>query len=187
MSAAHLSRIERLKQLEACLPAEGRADRYPDIGRLLDLIGDIYEGASESATRRALQRDLKELVHDGRIAIVNPNGKPLRYRHVMEDPDDDPAVWDWLWKQVLAQAGNTLTRRQLDTRIQKSRRVEHLARDALRFAAIKSPHLANHGTSPMIARTGFRSVRADTNPHRHRSATPASSHHPHNPASDAAP
>lgn len=114
MSAAHLSRIDRLKQLEACLPVEGRAERCPDVGRLLNLLSDIYGGASESATRRALQRDLKELVRDGRIAIVNPNGKPLRYRRVMDDPDDDPAVWDWLWKQVLAQAGATLPRRQLD-------------------------------------------------------------------------
>ncbi|MTW22833.1 helix-turn-helix transcriptional regulator [Allochromatium palmeri] len=114
MSAAHLSRIERLKKLVACLPVEGRAERCPDVGRLLDRIGDIYEGASESATRRALQRDLKELVRDGRIAIVKPNSKPLRYRRLMDDPDDDPSVWDWLWKQVLAQAGATLSRRQLD-------------------------------------------------------------------------
>ncbi|MCK7575513.1 MAG: hypothetical protein MZV65_06250 [Chromatiales bacterium] len=38
MSAARLSRIERLKQLEACLPVEGRAERCPDVGRLFDRI-----------------------------------------------------------------------------------------------------------------------------------------------------
>lgn len=114
MSAAHLNRIERLKQLEACLPVEGRPERCPDVGRLLDQIGDIYAGASESATRRALQRDLQELVRDGRIASVNPDSKPLRYRRLIDDPDDDPAVWNWLWKQVFAQAGATLPRRQLD-------------------------------------------------------------------------
>ena len=38
MSAARLSRIERLKQLEVCLPVEGRTERCPDVGRLLDRI-----------------------------------------------------------------------------------------------------------------------------------------------------
>ncbi|SDX45986.1 Predicted DNA-binding transcriptional regulator YafY, contains an HTH and WYL domains [Allochromatium warmingii] len=114
MSAAHFSRIERLKQLEACLPVEGRPERCPDVGRLLDRLGDLYGSASEAATRRALQRDLQELVQTGRITIVNPNGKPLRYRRLIDDPDDDPAVWNWMWQQVLDQAGATLPRRQLD-------------------------------------------------------------------------
>lgn len=95
MAATYETRIARLKRLEALLP-RGRTDgACPDGTRLLEILGEVYVADTESARRRTLQRDLEELVRAGRIEAVNPGGKPLRYRRLTDEPDDDPAIWQF--------------------------------------------------------------------------------------------
>ena len=79
MSAIHTTRIDRLKRLECLLPREvSSVEACPDGARLLGILGDAYGAQNDKARRRALQRDLDELVKEGRIEAVNPGGKPLR-------------------------------------------------------------------------------------------------------------
>ncbi len=114
MSATHIHRVERLNRLEQALLPNTSPDRCPDGARLLAVLGDVYGESNEPARRRALQRDLDELVKTGRIAAVNPGGKPLRYRRLLEDPDEDPAIWGWTLEQLRVLAATAVPRRQLD-------------------------------------------------------------------------
>jgi proteasome accessory factor B len=101
MSAIHTTRIDRLKRLVRLLPREVSFDgSCPDGARLLAIIGDAYGARNEKARRRALQRDLDELVKEGRIEAVNPGGKPLRYRRLTDDLNDDPPVLQYALQQV---------------------------------------------------------------------------------------
>ncbi|MBV5275982.1 MAG: WYL domain-containing protein, partial [Lamprocystis purpurea] len=68
------------------------ASACPYATQLLATLGEAYAGKTPEARRRALQRDLEELVKEGRIEAVNPGGKPLRYRLVAPEPDEDQAV-----------------------------------------------------------------------------------------------
>ena len=114
MSATHLHRVERLNRLERSLPVNTSLERCPDGVRLLAMLGEVYGEGNEAARRRALQRDLDELVKAGRIEAVNPGSKPLRYRRVLEDPDEDPAIWHWTLEQLRALAATAVPQRQLD-------------------------------------------------------------------------
>lgn len=102
--AAHQDRIKRLQKLAGQIPSNGEADRCPDVSRLLEKIGSLYgEETSPEARRRAIQRDLQELLADGRIDVVNPGGKPLRYRRnkraAIED-DSHPCVLELMRQTV---------------------------------------------------------------------------------------
>ncbi|BAL23468.1 YafY family protein [Azoarcus sp. KH32C] len=79
--AAHQDRIERQAKLLERIPMNGDDALCPDVSQLLGKLGALY-GANTAlpARRRALQRDLGELVETGQIEPVNPGGKPLRYR-----------------------------------------------------------------------------------------------------------
>ncbi len=92
MAATHETRIARLKRLEFLVPRGRAASACPDATQLLATLGEAYAGKTPEARRRALQRDLEELVKEGRIEAVNPGGKPLRYRLVAPEPDEDQAV-----------------------------------------------------------------------------------------------
>jgi len=114
MAATHETRIARLKRLEALLARGRAADACPDGARLLAILGEDYAGTTPQARRRALQRDLDELVKAGRIEAVNPGGKPLRYRRVTDAPDEDQAIWEYNLMVMRALVAETLPRRQLD-------------------------------------------------------------------------
>jgi predicted DNA-binding transcriptional regulator YafY len=77
-------------------------------------MGDAYGDASDSARRRALQRDLDDLVKDGLIEAVNPGGRPLRYRRPIEEPDEDPAIWQYTLIQIRDLVAEVLPSRRLD-------------------------------------------------------------------------
>ena len=114
MAATHETRIARLNRLEALL-APGRAPAAcPDGARLLAMLGADYAGTTPQARRRALQRDLEELVKAQRIEAVNPGGKPLRYRRVTDLPDDDQAIWEYNLEVMRALVAEALPQRQLD-------------------------------------------------------------------------
>jgi predicted DNA-binding transcriptional regulator YafY len=99
--ALHKDRIDRLAQLEALVPRHAPAGDCPDIGRLVELMGKHYaHHASPAARRRAIQRDLEELVTVGRIEPVNPGGKPLRYRRLREDTASDSCLWDYARRSI---------------------------------------------------------------------------------------
>lgn len=114
MSATYATRLDRLKRLEALLSPGAPPDQCLDGARLLAILGDAYGTGDEAARRRSLQRDLSDLVKEGRIAPVNPGGKPLRYRRVADEPDEDPTVWAWTLQTIRDLAAEAVPRRQLE-------------------------------------------------------------------------
>ncbi|MBK1716657.1 hypothetical protein [Thiocystis violacea] len=92
--AKHQDRIERLRQLEPWRPLGVPEECGPSAPDLLARLEEVYESVNDAACRRALPRDPQELVPQGRIAVVNPGAKPLRYRRSRMDEadDEDPAI-----------------------------------------------------------------------------------------------
>jgi len=115
MAATHQSRIERLKRLEKLLPRGRAPEDCPDCACLLEILGSAYgEDSNDKARRRALQRDLDELVRTGRIEAVNPGSKPLRYRWASPDLEEDDVVWDYNLRVIRELVANTVPKRHLD-------------------------------------------------------------------------
>ncbi|MFZ1575784.1 MAG: WYL domain-containing protein [Chromatiaceae bacterium] len=115
MSATYQSRIQRLRRLETLLPpATATPADCPDGGRLLQILGDDYGTSDIPARRRALQRDLMDLLKEGRIAAVNPGGKPLRYRRLGDDVTEDPLIWQYTLQQVKDLIAEAVPARRLD-------------------------------------------------------------------------
>jgi len=115
MSATSETRIQRLKRLEMLLPPATTAPHdCLDGARLLEILSVEYGTADDRARRRALQRDLEELVNDGRIEPVNPGSKPLRYRRCNDEPDHDPLVWQYTLEQVRDLVAEAVPARRLD-------------------------------------------------------------------------
>lgn len=101
MPAAYKDRIERIDQLEMLIPRNIRAHDCPDPGRLLELGASLYEHcATVEARRRAIQRDLEALVDAERIEVVNPGGKPRRYRKCRAANEHDPYLWDYARRTI---------------------------------------------------------------------------------------
>ncbi|NEX22227.1 WYL domain-containing protein [Thiorhodococcus mannitoliphagus] len=115
MDAILHKRYERLKRIEGVLPPVGAAEAdCRDPQWLLQRLGDAYGDADPKAQLRALQRDLRDLVKQGRIAAVNPRGKPLRYRRHKEDLKEDAAIWSHTLQQIRDLVGGVAKARQLD-------------------------------------------------------------------------
>lgn len=114
MTAAYLNRVERLKRLEQLLPLGVAPANCLDGAQLLAILGDAYGSGHDSARRRALQRDLEELVKEGRVEAANPGGKPLRYRRIADDLDDDPKVLEYTLRQINDLAAGAIPERRLD-------------------------------------------------------------------------
>ncbi|MCC7225623.1 MAG: hypothetical protein IT507_02910, partial [Burkholderiaceae bacterium] len=115
MSATYESRVKRLRRLEALLPpATATIADCPDGARLLHILGDDYGTGDSPARRRALQRDLMDLLKEGRIAAVNPGGKPLRYRRLGDDVTEDPLIWQYTLQQVKDLIAEAVPARRLD-------------------------------------------------------------------------
>ncbi|MFD2113803.1 hypothetical protein [Thiorhodococcus fuscus] len=115
MNAIHHSRFARQKTLEGFLPPPGSAsDVCPGAKQIARHLADDYGDGSDAAVLRAVQRDLRALVEEGRIEAVNPGGKPLRYRRCQEDISDDDAIWTYTLVQMKALIGSLIPNRQLD-------------------------------------------------------------------------
>lgn len=115
MSVTSYDRIQRLRRLEALLPTSStRPDDCLDGARLLEILGEAYGEARSESRRRRLQRDLETLVKDGRIEAVNPGGKPLRYRRLADELDDDPMIWQYTLQQIRDLIAETVPTRRLD-------------------------------------------------------------------------
>jgi predicted DNA-binding transcriptional regulator YafY len=111
--ATHADRIERLKALVRLIPRHGLAADCPDPTRLLERVSDRYkEHRSDGARRRALQRDLEELVGTGDIEVVNPGGKPLRYRRLRDAPDAN--IWGYVRQATRELIASALPARRFD-------------------------------------------------------------------------
>lgn len=101
--ATHKNRFERQARLLKIIPAHVEDADCPNVSQLMEKLGSLYgEDAEPAARRRALQRDLAELVERGEIAPVNPGGKPLRYRFVNTAAvdDDHPYMLSYVRERV---------------------------------------------------------------------------------------
>lgn len=111
--AIHIDRVDRLKALVRLIPAYGPASKCPDSAVLLERAASRYaENRSNAARRRALQRDLEELVEAGRIEAVNPGGKPLRYRQLRAAPDT--RMWGYVRQATRELIESALPLRRFD-------------------------------------------------------------------------
>ncbi|MCK6386551.1 MAG: WYL domain-containing protein [Zoogloea sp.] len=94
MAVAHKDRIDRLNLLRQLIPRSPSGQGCPDPRQLLGRLAEHYEASRSDAARvRAIQRDLDELVKDGCIEVVNPGGKPQRYRRAADLDGTDPRLW----------------------------------------------------------------------------------------------
>lgn len=109
--AAYKERIDRLEMLERLIPLNLKKDDCPDSGRLLTSMAREYE---LQASRRAIQRDLEALVKEGRIEVVNPGGKPLRYRRLIDAEAVDPRMWDYARRLMGSLIRDALPERRLE-------------------------------------------------------------------------
>lgn len=111
--AKYVDRVDRLKALERLIPAHASASQCPDPTLLLERLASRYEECrSEGARRRAMQRDLEELTKAGHIEVVNPGGKPLRYRRVRDEPD--ASVWNYVQQATRELIDSALPLRRFD-------------------------------------------------------------------------
>jgi predicted DNA-binding transcriptional regulator YafY len=85
-----------------------------DSTRLLRILGAAYGQGSPTARQRAVQRDLEELLKEGRIELVNPGGKPLRFRRIGLPADEDPLILQYALQQVGDLIAAVLPLRRLD-------------------------------------------------------------------------
>ena len=94
MPVAHKDRIDRLNLLRRLIPRNTAGQGGPDARQLLARLAEHYEASKSDAARmRAIQRDLDALVKEGDIEVVNPRGKPQRYRRNADLDSTDPRLW----------------------------------------------------------------------------------------------
>ena len=92
---------DRIDRLAALIPRTMREQDCPDPTRLLVMGASLYEHcATPEARRRAIQRDLQILIDEQRIEVINPGGKPLRYRRAHENADADPYLWSYMRRTI---------------------------------------------------------------------------------------
>ena len=109
-----IGRNRRQKRLENLLPVGRAPDDCPDGRQLLSSLGDAYGEGDDKARYRTLQRDLDALVKTGRIKVVNPGGRPLRYQRIGTDLDDDPLVMQYTLDQVQKLVIDAVPQRRLE-------------------------------------------------------------------------
>lgn len=94
MAVAHKDRIDRLNLLRQLIPRSSSGQGCPDARQLLARLAEHYEASKSDAARmRAIQRDLDALVKESEIEVVNPGGKPQRYRRAADLDGSDPRLW----------------------------------------------------------------------------------------------
>lgn len=94
MAVAHKDRIDRLNLLRRLIPRNTAGQGGPDARQLLARLAEHYEASKSDAARmRAIQRDLDARVKEGDIEVVNPRGKPQRYRRKADLDSTDPRLW----------------------------------------------------------------------------------------------
>jgi hypothetical protein len=115
MSASYQARIRRLRRLASVLPGPSAPPGEGlDSTGLLRILDSAYGQGRPAARQRAVQRDLEELLKEGRITLVNPGGKPLRFRRIDLPPDEDPLILQYALQQVGDLIAAVLPLRRLD-------------------------------------------------------------------------
>ncbi|WP_050415213.1 WYL domain-containing protein [Azoarcus sp. CIB] len=126
MAVAYETRIKRLKAIENLLPVEGEQDTGLAAQILLQRLPDLYEG-SDGARVRAVQRDLKDLLAEGRIVVRNPRAKPLTYFRRGTPGDDDyldDAAWSYVVTNVEKALEEVMPERRLESALRRLQNAE---------------------------------------------------------------
>ena len=115
MTATSHERLLRLRRLEALLPRPVTAPvNCPDSARLLEILRDAYGAGNEATRLRAVQRDLMELIGQGRAEALKGDGRALRYRRLGDEADEDPLIWQYTLRQVRDLIAEAVPARRLD-------------------------------------------------------------------------
>lgn len=121
MAVSYETRIRRLKAIENLLPVEGEQDLGLSAQIALQRLPEFYDG-SDGARVRAIQRDLKDLLKEGRIVVPNPKAKPLTYfRRPGEHEDDclDDAAWSYVITNVEKALEAVMPERRLESALRR--------------------------------------------------------------------
>lgn len=115
MAATHKNRIDRLCLLASLIPRDSGGSDFPDARTLLTLMAESYDHhASPDARLRAIQRDLQGLVDEERIDIVNPKGKPQRFRRALDLDADDSHLWNYARQLMVSLVREALPEKRLE-------------------------------------------------------------------------
>ena len=96
----HLLCLERQARLLDLIPFHSVGD-YPGSAILLEKMSDSYTG-TESARRRRIERDLKELLNTGQIKVSEMRSKARYFCRLANDAANDPRLLDYI--QTLSDA-----------------------------------------------------------------------------------
>lgn len=118
MAVAYKTRMDRCKAIEALLPEIGVKREGLTALQLLERLGELFEDCeTEGARVRKIQRDLNDLVEDGRIIKQDPKAKPLRYRRVADLQAEgriDPVMWAYAVRHMEAALRDSLPEQRLE-------------------------------------------------------------------------
>lgn len=115
MAVAHKDRIDRLNLLRQLIPRHTSDQGGADARQLLGRLAEHYEASASDTTRmRAIQRDLNALVEDGSIELINPGGKPQRYRRAADLDDGDPRLWAYAQSLMRALIRDAVPEKRLE-------------------------------------------------------------------------
>ncbi|GEM_PF-1459435 len=102
MPASHLHRINRQERILRLLPGpDATADTCLTTSRILASLEDIFSGETQSSKRRALQRDLADLVSAGRIVKFTLSTRTYAYKRADESLQDDKLIWQYTLQQAM--------------------------------------------------------------------------------------
>lgn len=123
MAVAYQSRMDRMKQIEKLLPEFGEKRAGLAALSLLRQLAEWYsESRSEAAKLRAIQRDLKHLLDEGRIVAEPARARQLAYRlasPVSADEDIDPHAWSYALTHIKETLAGVLPEQRLEMALKK--------------------------------------------------------------------
>lgn len=116
MPVTHMPRHSRLKAIELLLPIEGESPEGLSTQTILERIARLYgDGRSDAARRRAIQRDLKELVEQKRIMVTDPKLRPLSYLRRMGVADEiDDVGWAYIVSNIQQTLADVVPEKRLE-------------------------------------------------------------------------
>lgn len=120
MAAKHFDRIEFQRALLERLPQEGSGREGVTVQMLVNSLAKFLEGnASREASTRKVQRELKELVQDGKAVVEVEGAHTLRYLATRDQDAVDPLFWGYVMQNIEKYIASVVPAKRLDAALKK--------------------------------------------------------------------
>lgn len=120
MAVKNIDRIEFLKALLERLPQEGSGKIGHTAQDLVTKLRNFFdESVPQKAHKRKVQRDLKELVQQGKVVIKNKTTRPYRYLAVHDQDAVDPLFWGYVMQNMEQYIGSVVPAKRLEAALKK--------------------------------------------------------------------